>query len=212
MFDGVSFKDLASEVTPFVAFGTAFLGFMKARKEAAQQVLAKATVESINLQHVRQRPWNMGLVRWLGVAFGAALGVWGVFNFSDASGMFLAGEGALCILVFGTMRTRPPSRVRKTAKVVVRMSAGDAARRSLAAAESLARVARFDAAGGIVIASTGMNWRSLGEIITIGIKALDDATSEIALESDSIEPSAWIDLGANARNIERLTTAIAGTP
>jgi hypothetical protein len=210
MLEDVSFKDLIVGGTALAGFGAALLGYQKVCKEAAHQALALSRVVIVDDKDVRRKPWNVAVIRWVGIAAAVAACSYGAFNLSDPSGVVLVGEGAMFALLFGTMRTKPPSRVRKCAQVVVSMPASEAARLSLAAAQSLgARIGQFDADAGVLVASTGVTWRSFGEIIAVRVTARDPATSEISLESDAVEPSAFIDWGANARNIQRMKAALS---
>lgn len=122
----------------------------------------------------------------------------------------LEGEAVLIGLFSATMRTVAPSRTRKTARVIVELSAKDVGRpcwRPYFRSEQT--WGQFDADQGILVASTCSRWRGDGEILFIRIAPRDASVCEVSLESDAVSPYlVWDILGTNTRNIRRLINAL----
>jgi uncharacterized protein YqgC (DUF456 family) len=116
------------------------------------------------------------------------------------------------ILFIAFMRTEPPSMTMKSANIVLQMPMTDAMQSCLAAVNKLgAKVGRFDAIEGILVAKNGMSWRSVGEIITIRADVLDKNSCQVNIESDVIQVTVLLDFGANASNIRRIKEELLET-
>jgi hypothetical protein len=168
-------KDLVGFATALLALATAWLGYQKLRKESVKLSASAVPVVLIDDNAVRQTPWNMKAIRLGVLGLAPPLGIFGALNLEESWGGMLAGEMLVIAVVFTFIRTRPPSRTRKTARIVVKMSPMDAAKLSLAVVDGLgAKVGRFDASEGFLVASTGITWRSFGEVIVVRIRAQNE--------------------------------------
>lgn len=69
------------------------------------------------------------------------------------------------------------------------------------------KLQRFDDANGILVALSGMDLRSLGEIITVSLKRDSNGTL-INIQSRPAIPFSLVDYGRNKANVEALTKLI----
>lgn len=67
-----------------------------------------------------------------------------------------------------------------------------------------AKVKSFDEENGIIIAKTGMSWKSFGEILSITVKKDDENQTRIRIESRPTLSTTMVDYGKNLENVEKL--------
>ncbi len=223
MISGDIVTDLLGIVTALLVLATAWISYRTVSKKTRVGREASTKVLRVEDPRIRQSPWNMRRTKWL-FALGAlpalAFGVFGVFGVFDpifrgmARGIAVANllMVALLIALIAFLRTEPPSRTRRSARITLQMSMSDAMQSCLAAVSNLgAEVAKYDATEGIIVAKTGMSVRSFGEIITVKANLLGIDECQVDIESDVLQVTVLFDWGANARNIQRIKDALIGT-
>ena len=151
--------------------------------------------------------------KWLGALFAMPAlisGLLGALNQSDLKFVIInlsMGLGLIVFIVF--LRTEPPSRTRKSISVELLLPITEAMEICLQATTSLgAKVAKYNASEGILIAKTGMSWRSFGEIVTIKAVPINHDRCQIDIESDVLQTSVLFDCGANKRNIRHIQNVL----
>jgi len=205
-------KDFLGVVCAALALGTAWITYRVAKKKATTNQEATSRVLKIEDSDVRQKPWDMRRYKWVG-ALGAlpvlVLGITGFETLGSALSIIYIAMGVGVIAVIAFLRTEPPSRTRKITRLELQLPIEKAMESCLRATSGLgAQVAKYDAAAGILIAKTGLSWRSFGEIITIEVTPLDQGRSQVEIQSDVVQVSVLIDWGANRRNVRRIQSAL----
>lgn len=113
------------------------------------------------------------------------------------------------VVFLSILRDKPPSRTIKTAEFIIKGNRERILEDCLAALEKIgAHIGSFDAAEGVIEASTKMTWRSFGEIIKIEVCKPSPKGVSLRVTSDAVQPSVLFDFGANARNIHRIKTEL----
>jgi hypothetical protein len=202
-------KDSIGVVSAAIALATAWIGYRAAKKTAIANRDAKFKVLKIEDSGVRQKPWSMRRLRWVGV-LGAlpalVLGITGFEMLGPALSVLNIAMGLGLIALIALLRTEPPSRTRKHTRLELQLSVEAAMEACFRAATDMgAQIAKYDATSGVLIAKTGLSWRSFGEIITVKVFHLDQKRCEVQIESDVVQVSVLFDWGANRRNVRHLS-------
>ena len=208
-------KDLLGVLGAAIALASAWMGYRTVKKAAiAKSIQSRQAILKVEDPGVRQQPWDMRRLKWLG-ALGALpaliLGVvaWVQFDAGFAIPYMAIGIGMLVLIAF--LRSEPPSRTRKSIRLELLLPIAKAMDASLKAVTSLgAEVARYDATAGILVAKKGISWRSFGEIITVKAVPIDPMRCEISIESDVLQVTVLVDWGANRRNVRQIQSALVG--
>ena len=207
-------KDSIGVVSAAIALATAWITYRAAKKKAITNREATSKVLKIDDSDVRQMPWNIRRYKWLGVLGALPALSLGLTNF-ESLGPTLAtlniamGLGLIALIAF--LRTEPPSRTRRSTRLELQLPSKTAMEACLRAASDMgAQIAKYDATSGVLIAKTGLSWRSFGEIITVKALPLDPSGCEVQIESDVVQVWVLVDWGANRRNLRHFQSALFG--
>lgn len=208
-------KDVIGIASAAIALAAAWVGYRAARQKAIANREAAFNVVKIDDPDVRRAPWNLRRYRWWLAAIGGLPSlILGLISYdADDAGPAIVNiaMGVGVIILMFTLRTEPPSRTRKTLRLELDLPMQTAMAACLRAASDMgAEIATYDAHAGVLIAKTGVTWRSFGEIVTAKAVALDARRCEVQIESDVLQVSTLLDWGANRRNLKRLQSALLG--
>jgi hypothetical protein len=163
---------------------------------------------SINYWKPKRILWTQGAI---GVLYLSVLAVW--FGWAPVVIIVVIIPAAiglgLGMLIFPFRRKESPSRVMRSASIVVAEGRLEALRQCLDVLRNMrASIARLDEESGVIQARMPMSFWSLGHIININIASGKENRSEIRISSDSPMPSTVFDFGANARLVQRIISRL----
>ena len=200
-------------VTALIGLATAWVTYRASVKRSITSAEQRAPVLAITDASVSIKYWNPRRLLWIQGAIGAVyLVILWLLGFRLPYVLVMAGLG-IVIGMLGTLflRHKPPSRVMKSASIVIAEQRSEAVRRCLGVLQNIgARIARVDQELGLIQARMPMSFWSWGNIVNITVASDKSDRSEIRVSSDSIMPSALLDFGVNARLVRRVISQLLG--
>jgi hypothetical protein len=203
-------KQLISIASALIGLASVVIGYKAlVKKHAGASPPSLRALRVVN-PAVRIRPWNMRRVRWLFLLPAAVNIVIALVLFRTSGAVVLnIVVGAFLLAVLMLARVEPPSRTIKRSEYVLEGTPKGALEDSLSALAGLgAKVGYFDADEGVIEASTSVNWRSFGEILTVRVSQIAEGRIRMEVQSDVFQPSVLFDFGANARNLRRFQAGL----
>ena len=207
-WERANMSDYIAVLTSLIGLFTAWVTYQATVKRSIAKAEQRTRVLAINDPTVSVEYWKprrMLLIQGLiGVVYILTVSVLLPATLIPALVGALVGVG-IGMLVVLLVRKTPPSRVLKSASIVVSEAKGQAVSRCLDALQKMgARIARVDQESGIVQARMPMSVWSVGNIVDISVVSNKSDQSEIRVSSDSILPSTMVDFGANTRIVRRI--------
>jgi hypothetical protein len=148
--------------------------------------------------------WRQGAIGVLYLSLVAVLFGWVPVVMIPAA----AGLG-LGMLIVPFLRKEPPSRVMRSASIVIAEGRLEALRRCIDVLRSIrASIARVDEESGLIQARIPMSVWNWGHIVSINVVSDKENRSEIRISSDSMMPSIVLDFGANARVVRKIISRL----
>ncbi|HEV8523565.1 MAG TPA: hypothetical protein VGQ71_03610 [Terriglobales bacterium] len=214
MYRSIELQSVVGLASALVALLTTWLTYQAASRKAIQSRPEVLSVTKLDDSSVQTKRWNIR--RWrivMAVVLATYILVIAIIVQEAHAIIGAAIGGAVGLIPWLFIRTVPPSRVYKRAELELGIGSAEAFRRCTQALAVIgARIARIDAEvePKVVVARTGVTWRSLGDIISITVSSIAPERARLLIESDSISPAAIFDFGSTANSISRIKSAVFG--
>jgi hypothetical protein len=203
--------DYIGVATGLIGLATAWLGYRASVRRSITNAERRMPILAFDDPTVRIGYWKPKRTLWMqgviGILYLSLVAVW----FGWTSGMtILAAAGlGLGMVIVPFLRKEPPSRVMRSASIVIAERRLEALRRCIDVLRGIrARIARVDEESGLIQARIPMSVWSWGHIISINVASDKENRSEVRISSDSMMPSIVIDFGANARVVRNIVSRL----
>jgi hypothetical protein len=214
-------KEIIGGVTAFVGLLSAWLAYRVKKREAKIRSERKASVLTIDDPAVQATYRDVRRLRrqltGLYLAYALVVALIAIVFFRDiVMVLIVLVPTAICVclmlVMFRFLRTEPPSRTMKTARVIMACELKDAMDSALSAVDAIgASVGKLDSEKGIIEARLRGSLIRGAALIRVHISEKNSGQSEIEVSSDATLPTVLFDFGANARNVRRLTSLVVGS-
>jgi hypothetical protein len=178
----------------------------------------------LSLQGEPVKPWSLFWYKFFGVAvciqclLMTAVGIWAFILRPSAARAFLPSLfGILLILMIFSVRhvwTINPekgSRVRREATIHVQGNYDHVWDQCLDALRRInVSIKTIDASKGLIEGTTGLTWRTYGEIVAVHVTKISNDECAVQIRSDSKFAALVVDYGKNASNIEKFFHQLTG--
>jgi hypothetical protein len=203
--------DYIGVVTGLIGLATAWVAYRASVRRSITNVERRMQLLAIDDPTVSIDYWKPKRFLWMqgaiGVLYLSLVAV--LFGWAPVV-MISAGAGlGLGTLIVPFLRKEPPSRVMRSASIVVAEGRLEALRRCVDVLRNIrASIARVDEESGLIQARIPMSVWSWGHIVSINVASDKENRSEIRISSDSMMPSTVLDFGANARVVRKIISRL----
>ena len=216
-------KDLLGIVAGIVGIASAWIAYKTKVREATPSSKRRGLVIGIDDPTTSMKPWNVNGIKWAMISWNVLMAVV-VISISIASDPLdwsftlwviatILISTVVALLMFRFLRTTPPSRVMKTARIKLSTGTSQALQDALEAVRAIGTVvARLDRDDLTIEGRTPMSLWKNPSFIYVRVRAISDASSEVEISSDAILPSVLFDFGINGRNVRRVVDHLVSAP
>jgi len=213
-------KDLLGIIAGIVSVVSAWIAYKAKVREATAKSARRGLVIGIDDPITSVRPWKVNHVKWVVISCNLLVIILMIGLYIALDDFFMLALGGpaaistvLALLTFRFLRTTPPSRVMKTARIVLGVGTAQALQHALAAVRATGTVvARLDPDALTIEGRIPMSFWKNPSLINARVRALSNERSEVEISSDAILPSVLFDFGINGRNVRRVVEHLLGAP